>query len=112
MSKVVLITDFVCSDIMLGADVGKWLDSLRDVEPHLVVLVPSVESIVERETGRGKNSYRDWQGPGMTLADAVGVLQEGLKDIPRRGLWLDSTGQTPEESVEEILADDLKSARW
>lgn len=104
--------DFVCSDIILGDYVSRWFDSLRDVEPHLVVLVPSVESIVERELARGKSSYRDWQGPGMTLADAVTALQEGLKDIPPRGLWLDTTDQTPEESVTEILQDDLKLSRW
>lgn len=77
-----------------------------------MVLVPSVESIVEREHARGKNSYRDWQAPGMTLADAVPTLEEGLKEIPARGLWLDTTGQTADESVAQILADDLSSSRW
>jgi hypothetical protein len=105
--------DFVCSDIILGDYVARWLDSFEGIaEPHLVVLTPSVDSIVEREKARGSNSYRDWQGPGMTLADAVRSLQEGLQDIPHRGLWLDSTGQTAEESVAEILRDDLKGARW
>jgi chloramphenicol 3-O-phosphotransferase len=105
--------DFVCSDIILGEYVARWLDSFEGVaEPYLVVLAPSVESIVEREIARGSNSYRDWQGPGMTLADAVRSLQEGLQDIPRRGLWLDTTGQTAEESVAAILANDLEAARW
>ena len=105
--------DFVCSDIMLGDHVERWLNSFPDtVERHLVVLVPSVESIVERELGRGSTAYRDWQAQGMTLADAVRALQEGLADIPRRGLWLDTTGQTAEESVEVILANDLKSSCW
>lgn len=105
--------DFVCSDIILGEHVARWLDAFEGVaEPHLVVLTPSVDSIVEREVGRGSNSYRDWQGPGMTLADAVRSLQEGLQDIPHRGLWLDTTAQTAEQSVAEILVDDLKAARW
>ncbi len=105
--------DFVCSDIMLGDHVTRWLDSFAGIaEAHLVVLVPSVASIVEREQGRGSNSYSAWQGPGMTLADAVEALQEGLQDTPKRGLWLDTTGQTPEESVEAILQDDLKSSAW
>jgi len=104
--------DFVCSDIVLGADVEKWFARLQGVETYLVVLIPSVDSIVEREIGRGgNNSYRDWQGPGGTLADGVRALQADLKEIPRRGLWLDTTGQTAEQTVDAILAD-LPTARW
>ncbi|HEY3556192.1 MAG TPA: AAA family ATPase [Kribbella sp.] len=102
--------DFVCSDIVLGEYVERWFSRLRDVEKYLVVLVPSVESIVQREIARGGgNSYRDWQKPGGSLEDAVRALQAGLDDIPRRGLWLDTTGQTPAETVEAI---DLEKARW
>lgn len=104
--------DFVCSDIVLGEHVDRWLAGLRDVETYLVVLVPSVESIVEREIGRGgNNAYRAWQEPGGTLADAVRALQKDLEAMPRRGLWLDTTDQTPAESVDAILAD-LPKARW
>jgi chloramphenicol 3-O-phosphotransferase len=101
--------DFVCSDIILGEHVERWFTRLHDITPYLVVLIPSVESIVEREIGRGgNNSYRDW---GDSLADGVRALQAGLEEIPRRGLWLDTTGQTPEQTVETILAD-LEKARW
>jgi chloramphenicol 3-O-phosphotransferase len=104
--------DFVCSDIVLGEHVEKWFAGLRGVDTYLVVLTPSVESIVERELARGSNnSYRDWQEPGGSLEDAVRTLQTGLDEIPRRGLWLDSTGQTAEQSVDAILAD-LEQARW
>ncbi len=101
--------DFVCSDIILGDDVAKWFGRLRDVDTYLVVLAPSVESIVEREIGRGgNNSYRDWGG---TLEDGVRALMAGLDDIPRRGLWIDTSGQTPAQSVDEILTG-LEKARW
>jgi hypothetical protein len=101
--------DFVCSDIVLGEDVAKWFDRLRDGDTYLVVLVPSVESIVEREIGRGgNNSYRDWGG---TLEDGVRALMAGLEDIPRRGLWIDTSGQSPAQTVDEILGD-LEKARW
>jgi len=101
--------DFVCSDIVLGEDVAKWFDRLRDVDTYLVVLVPSVESIVEREIGRGgNNSYRDWGG---TLEDGVRALMAGLEDIPRRGLWIDTSGQSPAQTVDEILGD-LEKSRW
>ncbi|MFF0341100.1 AAA family ATPase [Kribbella sp. NPDC004875] len=99
--------DFVCSDIVLGEYVERWFARLRGVETYLVVLVPSVESIVQREIGRGgNNSYRDW---GDSLEDGVRALQAGLDETPRRGLWLDTTGQTPAQSVEAI---DLEKARW
>ncbi|HZX05817.1 AAA family ATPase [Kribbella sp.] len=99
--------DFVCSDIVLGEYVERWFARLHDVEPYLVVLVPSVESVVEREIGRGgNNAYRDW---GPSLEDGVRALQASLDEIPRRGLWLDTTGQTPEETVDAI---DLEKARW
>ncbi len=101
--------DFVCSDIILGEHVEKWFARLRGVDTYLVVLIPSVRSIVEREIGRGSNnSYRDW---GPSLEDGVRALQAGLEDIPRRGLWLDTTGQTPEQTADAILAD-LEKARW
>ncbi|WP_427893769.1 phosphotransferase-like protein [Kribbella sp. GL6] len=102
--------DFVCSDIVLGEHVERWFSRLHNVEKYLIVLVPSVESIVEREVARGGgNAYRDWEQPGGSPADAVRALQAGLEEIPRRGLWLDTTGQTPEETVEAI---DLEKARW
>ncbi|GAB2588631.1 phosphotransferase-like protein [Kribbella endophytica] len=104
--------DFTCSDIILGPDIERWFAALHDVEPHLVVLVPSVDSIVERELGRGSTSYRDWQPEGGTLADAVRALQQDLAITPKRGLWLDTTHQTPAETIEAILENDLKSSRW
>ncbi|MEU0091135.1 AAA family ATPase [Kribbella sp. NPDC006257] len=104
--------DFVCSDIILGDHVTRWLDSFKGIaDPYLVVLNPSIDSIVQREIARGSNSYRDWQGPGRTLADAVATLQEGLKETPQRGLWLNTTGQTAEESTDAIL-EQLERARW
>ena len=60
---------------------------------------------MEREVHRGKRSYRDWQKPGMTLTEAVASMRLALRDTPRRGLWLDSSSQTPEETVEAILSD-------
>jgi chloramphenicol 3-O-phosphotransferase len=104
--------DFTCSDIILGDHVEQWFNALHNVEPHLVVLVPSVDSIVDRELGRGSTSYTAWQDSGATLADAVRALQKGLNDTPRRGLWLDTTDQTPEQTVEAILENDLKSSLW
>jgi hypothetical protein len=102
--------DFVYTDIILGPDVSRWMDSITNVERHLVVLNPTSQAIAEREVSRGKNSYRDWQMPGMTLVDAVESMQTSLADTPRIGLWIDSTGMTAEETVESILSNDMKGS--
>jgi hypothetical protein len=104
--------DFVYTDIVLGGFVTEWFDGIHGADRHLVVLNPSADAIVEREIGRKKNSYRDWQGPGMSLRDAVMALQRGLLDTPKRGLWLDTTGMTADDAVEAILADDMAPSRY
>jgi hypothetical protein len=89
------------------------MDSIVDAQRHLIVLKPSSAAIAERELGRGKgNSYRDWQKPGMTLVEAIESMQESLKGTPRRGLWLDSSGQNPEQTVDAILANEMKESRY
>jgi chloramphenicol 3-O-phosphotransferase len=105
--------DFVCSDIVLGRDVARWLDLIERADRHLVVLAPTLDAVAQREHDRGgQNSYRGWQSGDETLADGIRALAAGLDEIPRRGLWLDTTDLTPEESVEQILTDDLASSRW
>jgi hypothetical protein len=104
--------DFVYTDIVLGSFVPRWFARITNAEPHLVVLNPSADVIVEREIGRGKNSYRDWQGPGMSLRDAVESLQRGLAGTPRRGLWLDTSDLTARETVDAILADGMIASRY
>lgn len=104
--------DFVYSDIVLGPDVMQWMDSIHGPERHLVILAPSVEAIVARETWRGKNSYRDWHEPGGSLADAVRKLSGALDETPRRGLWLDTSDETPTDTVGRILADDMRASLY
>jgi hypothetical protein len=44
---------------------------------------------------RSKSGYGEW-----TVED----LDRGLRAMPRRGLWLDSTHLTPEATVDALLA--------
>lgn len=104
--------DLVYSDIILGQDVSKWLESIQEAERHLVVLAPSVETVVARERERGKNSYDAWLPPGGSLDDAVASMRTLLDETPRRGLWLDTGGETPAETVARILADDMSASRY
>jgi hypothetical protein len=105
--------DFVYTDIVLGADVSQWLDARTNAERYLVVLVPSAEAIARRELARDDfNSYGDWQKPGMSLVEAIRSMQEALTDTPRRGLWIDSSELSAEQTVDEIVRDDLRAARY
>ncbi|GAA3123622.1 cytidylate kinase [Kribbella aluminosa] len=119
MPKVVLVTGMQAAGKstiapLLAARMGPPAATLDgDVFYRgVVVLAPSVESIVRRELGRGGgNSYRDWQTPDGSLETAVRALQAGLDEIPRRGLWLDTSGQAPSETVDTILTK-LPGACW
>ena len=97
---------------VLDIDVAAWMERIEGVERHLVVLNPSIAALAAREIGRGgRNTYRDWQSDGDSLEDAIGLLAKGLDGIPRRGLWLDSSELTAEETVEAIVEDGLASSR-
>lgn len=105
--------DFIYNDIVLGAHVEEWMEMIHGAERHLVVLAPSIESIVRRELDRGGgDSYRDWRRPGDTLTDAVTSMSQALEATPRRGLWLDTSDQTADEVVERILADHMRSSLY
>ena len=93
---------FTCivQDNIYGADVARWFRELRSRPAHLVVLRPRVEVVSARDDERrrttGKVAYRDGFTPAIN--DAHVATTPG--DI---GLWLDTSDQTPEETVDEIL---------
>ncbi|GAA1779010.1 hypothetical protein [Agromyces lapidis] len=68
-----------------------------------MVLRPGVEAVVRRETERGTGAYDGWLGDG-SLVDAVRTFDGWLAETPRVGLWVDSTDQAPDETVDAILA--------
>jgi hypothetical protein len=91
----------VVQDNIFGEDVPAWLRDV-DVRPcHLVVLRPSVAVVRERDAARqssfGKIAYRS-DGLNIEELDAV------LATTPKIGLWLDTSGLTPHETVTEIMA--------
>jgi hypothetical protein len=56
---------------------------------------PRAEVVAERERLRAKDSYQRW---------TVDLLECGLRhDIPRLGLWLDTSELTISQTVDEIL---------
>jgi hypothetical protein len=67
-------------------------------EPFVLVLAPSVSAVAARESGRAKSAYAG-DGPSIALLDHA--LRAGT---PRLGLWLDTSDQLPEETVDEIVS--------
>ena len=90
----------VVQDNIYGPDVERWLGSVRARPLHLVVLRPSVEVVTLRHHDRrrlsGKNAYRGGYTPAKNDADLAGTPSD-------LGLWLDTSLQTPNETVDEIL---------
>ncbi|AXO38421.1 phosphotransferase [Micromonospora sp. B006] len=86
----------VLQDVVLGADLPAMIGRIRHRPLAVVVLAPRAEVVAARERDRPKTGYGDWP---------VADLDAGFRaDTPRIGLWLDTSDQTPEETVTEILA--------
>lgn len=95
--------DVVVEDVIIGPVLRDFLALIPVPEFHLVFLDPDAAvGCGERE--RHQAAY----GPGRW---SVRGLQAILRqETDRVGLWLDTTGQSPEQTVTAILAD-LDSSR-
>ncbi|MFF5858435.1 AAA family ATPase [Streptomyces sp. NPDC012751] len=93
----------VVQDVILGEHLDAYLDSVTTRPLYLVVLAPAREEVARREAGRRKDGYG---GPWT-----VDLLDDTLRGATaRRGLWLDTTHQTPAQTVDSVLAG-LTTAR-
>lgn len=85
----------VAQDVILGDHLAGMVDLIRQRPLLVVVLAPRPDAIASREADRSKNTYEQW---------TIDVLDQGLRaGTPRIGLWLDTSDQTPDETVDEIL---------
>lgn len=87
-------------DVAAGALLDEYRTMIRSRPCHVIVLLPSVEAITAREAGRDEKGYTG----GWT---AERHYAEFVSTTPPVGLWLDNTGQTAEQTVDEILARTL-----
>lgn len=86
----------VVQDVVLGPSVPEFVGFLESRPVAVVVLAPRPEVVAEREGERPKSGYVDW---------TVKELDDYLRaETPRIGLWLDTSDQTPDQTVDEILA--------
>jgi chloramphenicol 3-O-phosphotransferase len=83
----------VLEDIIHGERLLELCDDLRDVPFFFVMLCPDKAAVREREHGRGSKLYLEWEW----LTESMAASE------PKLGLWLDTSKQTAEETVDEIM---------
>jgi chloramphenicol 3-O-phosphotransferase len=86
----------IVQDVILGQYLPQMVQAIRARPLLVVVLAPSPEVVMAREAGRGKSAHDSWSVEGLHH-----LLRH---ETPHLGLWLDTSAQTPEETVDEILA--------
>ena len=91
--------DVVVEDVIIGDVLADFLALVPVPEFHLVFLDPDAAAIERRDRDRNQLAY----GPGRW---SVGGLQAILREeTDRIGLWLDTSSQSAEQTVEAILSD-------
>src|SRR5262245_42133662 len=91
----------VVQDVIIGPALTDYVEAI-DADPLVVVvLAPDPAVVARREAARDKTAYRDGYA-------SAAVLDRALRDeTPSIGLWLDTSAQTPEQTVDEIVERGL-----
>jgi chloramphenicol 3-O-phosphotransferase len=85
----------VAQDVILGDHLTEMVQLIQHRPLLVVVLAPRPEAVAAREAARGKNAYGRW---------TIDFLDNGLRtETPHLGLWLDTSDQTPDQTVAEVL---------
>lgn len=85
----------VIQDNYYGEELSRIVDMLGDRNIHVIVLCPNVETVKKRESLREKIGYIGFT-PETLYADF-------MRTTPKIGFWLDTSEQSPEQSVGDIL---------
>jgi len=94
--------DAIVQDVILGRELSEFIKRIGSPDRYLVVLSPSVSALEWREEQRNKSGY---------LHFSPGALDEVLRrETAQVGYWLDSSAQTPDETVDDILANLSQAA--
>ncbi len=89
--------DVVWQDVIVGPELSALLDRLRHHPTYLVVLAPDVDTLRGRELARAKGGDRRYDPAELDRALRT--------DSPRRGYWVDTSAQSPEQTVEDLLTN-------
>jgi chloramphenicol 3-O-phosphotransferase len=93
----------IVQDVILGSHLAEMTAMIRSRPLLVIVLAPQAAAIADREKRRGKTAYGPW---------AIEQLDTVLRhQTPRLGLWLDTSGQTPAQTADEILSRAWAEAR-
>lgn len=80
----------------MGTSLQPFLDQLEARPLSLIMLAPDVAVVMRRESERVKVGYGDlW-----SISDFDHKVRS---ETPHIGLWLDSSQQTPDETVDELV---------
>jgi predicted kinase len=85
----------VLEDVIAGEMLPAIAGLVRARPLHLVVLLPPREVVAARDVARATDGYEHWSLEALYDLFATGT--------PRIGLWLDTSEQTPEQTVDAIL---------
>ena len=94
--------DAIVQDVIIGDELAGFIERIRTPQRYLVVLSPSVSALEWREEQRAKAGYVHF---------SAGALDEVLRrETAQIGYWLDSSAQTPQETVDDILQNLERAA--
>jgi predicted kinase len=87
----------VVQDVVLGPALLEYTKLIRSRPLCVVVLAPTADVVRAREAARAKTAYG---AGGFCVEDLDAALR---RETPPIGLWIDSSAQTPDETVEHII---------
>ena len=95
----------VLQDVVIGEVLRDYVAMIESRPLCVVALAPRPDVVAQREASRPKRAYRS----GI---DTIAALDRALRrDTPKLGMWLDTSEQTPDETVEAIVARAWDEAR-
>lgn len=87
--SVVIQDNYYCSELPY------ILRLLKGYPVQTIVLCPDISSIRQREANREKKGY--------TGFEIEPLYNSFMRETPRIGLWIDSSNQTPQQTLDDII---------
>lgn len=95
----------VVQDVVIGTMLRDYVGMMESRPLCVVSLAPRPDVVAAREATRAKSAYQS----GF---DTIAALDEALRrETPRIGMWLDTSEQTPNETVDEVVERAWGEAR-